>query len=139
MFIDLDHFKSVNDTYGHAAGDIVLRTVAECLSKNIRKSDSLGRIGGEEFSIFLPNTEMKGAVDLAEKARRAIESLMPDIGDQRLKITASIDVARNEHGQQTMKDIQHQTEQAMYEAKGKGRNRVSSFQEMKSQGAPIAV
>lgn len=139
MFVDLDHFKSVNDTYGHAAGDIVLKTVAECLSKNIRKSDSLGRIGGEEFSIFLPNTDMNGAVELAETIRRSVESLMPDIGSQRLKITASIGVARNEHGNQSMKDIQQQADQAMYEAKAKGRNRVSSFHGMQTEGAAIAI
>ena len=139
MFVDLDHFKSINDTYGHAAGDIVLKKVAQCLADNIRKSDSLGRIGGEEFSIFLPNTEIDGATELAETIRKAIELLMPDIGDQRLKITASIGVARSEKGNQSMKDIQQKADQAMYEAKAKGRNRVSTFREIEPQAEAIAA
>jgi len=120
LFVDLDHFKSINDTQGHAAGDIVLKSVADCLTRSLRASDALGRIGGEEFSIFLPNTDMDGAVHLAEGMRRAIESLMPSIGERRLKVTASIGVARNQHSDQTMKDIQQQADQAMYRAKAEG-------------------
>jgi diguanylate cyclase (GGDEF)-like protein len=127
LFVDLDHFKSINDTYGHAAGDVVLKSVADCLTRSLRASDALGRIGGEEFSIYLPNTDMAGATHLAEDIRLAIESLMPSIGERRLKVTASIGVARNQHSDQTMKEIQQQADQAMYHAKAGGRNRVSSF------------
>ena len=130
LFVDLDHFKSINDTHGHAAGDIVLKSVADCLGRSLRGSDALGRIGGEEFSIFLPNTDMAGAVHLAEAIRSSIESLMPSIGERQLRVTASIGVARNEHSEQTMKDIQQQADQAMYRAKAGGRNRVSSFDEL---------
>ncbi len=135
LFVDLDHFKSVNDTYGHAAGDIVLKSVADCLTRNLRASDALGRIGGEEFCIFLPNTDMEGAKHLAEGIRTAIEALMPSIGDRQLKITASIGVARNQHSEQTMKEIQQQADQAMYRAKAGGRNRVSAFDELDAQPA----
>lgn len=127
LFVDLDHFKSINDTYGHAAGDIVLKSVADCLGRNLRASDALGRIGGEEFSIFLPQTDMEGALHLAENIRTSVEGLMPSIGERRLKVTASIGVARNQHSEQTMKEIQQQADQAMYRAKAGGRNRVSSF------------
>jgi diguanylate cyclase (GGDEF)-like protein len=127
LFVDLDHFKSINDTYGHAAGDIVLKSVSNCLVNSLRHSDALGRIGGEEFSIFLPNTDIGGAVLLAENIRAAIEILMPSTGEQQLKITASIGVARNQHSEQSMLEIQQQADQAMYHAKAKGRNRVSSF------------
>ncbi|MEO0317520.1 MAG: hypothetical protein RL404_1197, partial [Pseudomonadota bacterium] len=127
LFVDLDHFKSINDTHGHAAGDIVLKSVADCLSRSLRESDALGRIGGEEFSIFLPNTDRDGAVRLAEGIRSSIECLMPCIGERTLKVTASIGVARNQHSEQTMKEIQQQADQAMYRAKAGGRNRVSSF------------
>lgn len=130
LFIDLDHFKLVNDTYGHAAGDIVLKSVAECLTRSLRASDALGRVGGEEFSVFLPNTNADGAVALAEAIRRNIEMLMPSTGEQILKITASIGVARNSHSEQTMLDIQKQADQAMYRAKAAGRNRVSSIDEV---------
>lgn len=127
LFIDLDHFKLANDTHGHAAGDIVLKSVAECLTRSLRASDALGRVGGEEFSDFLPNTNADGAVALAEAIRRNIEMLMPSTGEQNLKITASIGVARNSHSEQTMLDIQKQADQAMYRAKAAGRNRVSSL------------
>lgn len=129
LFVDLDHFKSINDNYGHAAGDIVLKSVADCLTRSLRASDALGRIGGEEFSIFLPNTDMAGAVHLAEGIRAAIEGLMPSTGERQLKVTASIGVARNQHSEQTMTEIQRQADQAMYRAKSQGRNRVSSFDE----------
>ena len=130
LFVDLDHFKSINDTHGHAVGDIVLKSVAGALSDNIRDSDALGRIGGEEFSIFLPNTDQRGAVELAEKLRRIIEGLMPSTGEQRIRITASIGVAINRHGEQSMLDIQQHADQAMYQAKAQGRNRVSCFEEL---------
>ncbi len=135
LFVDLDHFKSINDTYGHAAGDHVLKSVADCLTKSIRNSDALGRIGGEEFSIFLPNTNMKGATELAEHIRRSIEALMPDVGTGPRKITASIGVARNQHSDQLMLDIQRQADQAMYTAKAGGRNRVSSFEDLSAEAS----
>jgi diguanylate cyclase (GGDEF)-like protein len=125
LFVDLDHFKSINDTYGHAAGDLVLKAVADCLTNNLRESDVLGRIGGEEFSIFLPNTSFVDALNLAEHMRFSIESIMPDVGEGKRKITASIGVAKNEHSEQSMLEIQQQADIAMYRAKAAGRNRVS--------------
>ncbi len=125
LFIDLDHFKSINDNHGHAAGDIVLKSIAECLRSGIRQSDALGRIGGEEFSIFLPNTDINGACQLAEVLRRAIEACMPDIGSQRLKVTPSIGVAGGTGARDIMRDIQKRADEAMYAAKAAGRNRVT--------------
>jgi diguanylate cyclase (GGDEF)-like protein len=127
LFIDLDHFKSINDTFGHAVGDDVLRAVAQSLQSNVRRSDILGRIGGEEFSVFLPNTDVKGAELLAETLRTAIESIQIEVDGVRLKITASIGVAGKRFDQQTMQAIQQHADQAMYEAKREGRNRVSTF------------
>ena len=125
LFIDLDHFKSVNDNHGHAAGDTVLKTVAESLRANIRRSDILGRIGGEEFAIFLPDTNTVDASQVAETIRVAIEASMPNIGERTLKITASIGVAGSTETTQSMLHIQQQADQAMYKAKSQGRNRVS--------------
>jgi diguanylate cyclase (GGDEF)-like protein len=125
MFVDLDHFKSVNDTYGHDAGDIVLKSVAHCLQRNLRKVDALGRIGGEEFSVFLPNIQPEQALALAESIRVNIEALMPDIGTKQLRITASIGIAHNRGHEQRMQEIQKEADQAMYQAKAMGRNRVS--------------
>jgi diguanylate cyclase (GGDEF)-like protein len=125
LFIDLDHFKMVNDTYGHDAGDTVLKTVAACLAEHSRESDLLARIGGEEFSMFLPGTPLQGAMALAEKLRVAVEQSMPAVGSTRLKVTASIGVAINQSHHQQIAAIQSEADQAMYAAKRQGRNRVS--------------
>jgi diguanylate cyclase (GGDEF)-like protein len=125
LFVDLDHFKSVNDTYGHDAGDIVLKSVARCLLDYIRKTDALGRIGGEEFSIFLPDIKPEQALNLAETMRAQVEALMPFIGSKNLRITASIGLAHNQGHNQSMQEIQKEADHAMYRAKSMGRNRVS--------------
>jgi len=124
----LDPFKRINDTHGHAAGDEVLRVVAKTLGERLRGSDLLGRIGGEEFSVFLPDTPLQGAVQLAENLRLAVEQCCPDIGSTTLAITASIGVATRSHSAQSMDAIQQYADQAMYEAKKAGRNRVSTLQ-----------
>ena len=127
IFLDLDHFKAVNDTYGHAAGDAVLKAVAACLQQSVRQSDLLGRIGGEEFSVFMPKTARSGAIQLAESLRRVVEALNPSIGDRNLCVTASIGVAVCEGMVEEMHAIQQRADQAMYTAKTLGRNRVSVF------------
>lgn len=131
LFIDLDHFKSINDAHGHAIGDVVLRKAADCIRKSIRASDILGRVGGEEFSVFLPNANADGAFKAAESVRKAIEALSVEIAPGRsLKITASIGVAVHQQPDQTMQEIQSRADLAMYSAKKSGRNRVSSFCEL---------
>lgn len=134
LFVDLDHFKKINDTHGHAAGDLVLKAVANTLQTGIRKSDILGRIGGEEFSIFLPDTMEAGALLLAESLREQIEALMPQLPSGPIRITASIGVASSSVGQ-AMHEIQQQADQAMYHAKAQGRNRVSSLATVLQGGA----
>jgi len=129
LFVDLDHFKLINDSYGHAAGDVVLKSVADALASSMRQSDIVGRIGGEEFSVFLPNTDLAGALKRAETLRIQIENLMLQVGDVSLQITASIGVARNQHSEQSMIEIQRLADQAMYLAKRQGRNRVSTVDE----------
>jgi diguanylate cyclase (GGDEF)-like protein len=128
LFVDLDHFKRINDTYGHDAGDRVLKAVSGCLSGRLRKDDALGRIGGEEFSIFLPRTSLQEAVALAESIRVLLEALMPSIGTQSLAITASLGVAANRGHDQSMQSIQKEADQAMYHAKAMGRNRVYALE-----------
>jgi diguanylate cyclase (GGDEF)-like protein len=127
LFIDLDHFKSINDTYGHAVGDEVLRKVAQTLQANLRRSDVVGRIGGEEFSVFLPNTQLRGAQLLAETLRVAIETIHIEANGLSLKVTASIGVAVKRIDGETIQAIQQNADQAMYQAKRGGRNRVSTF------------
>jgi len=128
LFVDLDHFKSINDTHGHAAGDEVLRTVAQTLAAQLRRSDLLGRIGGEEFSVFLPQTALAGALQVAESLRLALQQCRPDIGSTRLDITASIGVASHNSGARDIQTIQQRADEAMYEAKKAGRNRVSTLE-----------
>jgi len=106
----------------------VLRVVAHTLSRSLRSSDLLGRIGGEEFSVFLPDTALEGALRAAENLRTAIAQCRPELGDLSLDITASIGVASRAPEAQTMKSIQQQADAAMYEAKKAGRNRVSTLQ-----------
>ncbi len=130
LFVDLDHFKSINDTWGHAAGDAVLRAAADCLRGQARGGDLVGRIGGEEFSIFLPETDLEAARTVAERVRWAIEQLRPQIDGQRVPITASVGVASAPAAAAAMPSIhaiQRQADAAMYEAKRGGRNRVSVF------------
>jgi diguanylate cyclase (GGDEF)-like protein len=127
LFIDLDHFKRINDQHGHEAGDLVLKSVARCLSDRIRKSDVLGRIGGEEFLAFLPDTDDAGAIQLAEQLRQDIEVLMPMVDGNRLRVTASIGVTSKRGDQQSLAILQKQADQAMYQAKAAGRNRVTTF------------
>lgn len=126
LFVDLDHFKRINDTHGHEAGDRVLKAVAHCLRDSLRQSDLIGRIGGEEFSVLLPDTDLPAARQLAETLRQDIEHLIPDIGDGHcLQITASIGVAVAESARETIADLQHRADEGMYQAKRAGRNRVS--------------
>ena len=128
LFIDLDHFKEINDHFGHEAGDVVLRRVAHCLIAHMRQSDVLGRVGGEEFAFFLPNTTLEGASKLGEKLRKAVERLEPTVTDEKqLGITASIGIADNHISDQSVADIQRRADQAMYQAKRSGRNRTMAF------------
>ena len=128
LFVDLDYFKRINDEYGHKAGDKVLRVVADCLTKMKRQSDLLARVGGEEFSFFLPQTGLAGAMQLAERIREAIEEIHPQVnGKTRLTLTASIGVAQHQGDRWSMEEIEREADQAMYQAKRLGRNQVAAF------------
>lgn len=126
LFIDLDHFKNINDTYGHDVGDLVLKATSKCITLSCRESDVIGRVGGEEFSIFLPETDSAGAIAFAETIRVNIEQLSPNIGDNKeISITASIGVASKMVHHKAITDIQRDADHAMYHAKKDGRNRVA--------------
>jgi len=128
LFIDLDHFKRVNDQHGHDAGDAVLKTVAACMARRLRQSDVLGRVGGEEFVAFLPATDTQGAMTLAEALRQDIQAAQPELANgARLEVTASIGVAPGTSVPSTLDELQRRADQAMYQAKAAGRNRVTLF------------
>lgn len=131
LFIDLDHFKMINDTYGHGVGDVVLKTTVACIHQTIRASDLLGRVGGEEFSVLLPDTYVQSAHQITEKIRQAVADLVIPLPDQQsIHITASIGVACDMHCHHALEEIQQQADLAMYQAKKQGRNRVSCLHVM---------
>ena len=123
--LDLDHFKRVNDTYGHAAGDEVLRTLGQVLlDKTRRDLDIPGRIGGEEFLLIMPETNEDGAHQACDRLRRAIEAEPIFIEDEEIRITVSIGVAARESGEESSTSMLRRADKACYEAKAQGRNRV---------------
>lgn len=129
LALDLDHFKRINDNWGHAAGDAALKTFAVTCRQTLREPDILGRCGGEEFAIALPNTGTDGALIIAERLRRAIEDLRVPLPDApTLNFTVSIGVAVTGPGQEpeeAVTDLMSRADHALYAAKRAGRNRVS--------------
>jgi len=122
---DLDHFKDVNDTYGHQMGDLVLQTVAHVLRTNARELDVPARFGGEEFAVILPETDSSGAMVMAERVRKAVEATKVD--DLPQTVTISFGIASfPEHGKST-RELIKAADTALYQAKKQGRNRVCSF------------
>lgn len=119
--VDVDHFKRVNDTYGHAAGDEVLRRLAQTLQERLRGSDVVARVGGEEFVAMLPDTDLEGARAIAETLVAAMnEQQDPVVG----KVTVSAGVATLRGPEYESADLMRRADAALYEAKGQGRNRV---------------
>jgi diguanylate cyclase (GGDEF)-like protein len=143
-FLDIDHFKVVNDSYGHEAGDLVLRGVAQILSGNVRASDIVGRYGGEEFMLILTETEVEEAAALAEKLRLLVERERFDVdGNPSLTVSASIGVVGGVGTQLRMETLVRDADAAMYSAKSLGRNQVYVFAEPDEEArvprAPISA
>ncbi|WP_299819992.1 diguanylate cyclase [uncultured Jannaschia sp.] len=125
VLMDIDHFKQVNDTYGHPAGDVVLAKVAQTLDNSLRHEDLVARIGGEEFLAILPDTDINQMRFVAERLRNAVEELRIDVpGGQVLQVTLSIGVALLEDRDDAASRAMETADKALYSAKGAGRNRV---------------
>jgi diguanylate cyclase (GGDEF)-like protein len=124
LILDLDYFKKINDTYGHPAGDQVLKVVTRLCLSQLREHDLYGRIGGEEFAILLPETPAEAALQVAERIRKGIEDLDILWVGHRIEVTSSIGVAAMNDRDQTMREIISRADQALYNAKGGGRNQV---------------
>jgi len=128
LMLDVDHFKRANDTYGHQVGDIVLQTLSEICLSTLRKNDIVGRIGGEEFAVLLPDTGREDAMDAAERLRAALAAAnVPLSGDQPLRFTASFGVATLCGKDANIDILLNKADQALYRAKGEGRNRVCMY------------
>jgi diguanylate cyclase (GGDEF)-like protein len=134
LIIDLDRFKRVNDTYGHVAGDVVLRAVAETITGQLRAYDSVGRWGGEEFSVLLPQIPEPGPRDVAERIRAAVSTLevkvtIDDASQLITGLSVSVGVAAFPEAGTTVEGLVHAADTAMYRAKRAGRNTVVSIAE----------
>jgi diguanylate cyclase (GGDEF)-like protein len=123
IFIDIDHFKNINDTYGHACGDIILKSVAQTIRGLLRKYDVFARYGGEEFLTLLPETDLEGARVVAERFRRQIEKMTVRYADFTIKITITLGVAKFDERLGADRSIQ-MADKALYQGKEGGRNRV---------------
>ena len=129
-FVDIDHFKAVNDSYGHAAGDTVLRGVAQTIAENLRASDLIGRYGGEEFMLILTETDVEEGAALSEKLRELVERQRVAIeGNPALSVTVSIGIAGGSGQQLRMETLVRDADAAMYSAKSLGRNQTYIFEE----------
>jgi diguanylate cyclase (GGDEF)-like protein len=126
VMCDLDHFKRINDTHGHGAGDQVLSCFGALVHQNLRGTDLAGRIGGEEFLLVLPETEMEGAMFLADRLRNALRNSPQAFGDTLLTVTCSLGVAERGPSDRDGGMLLGRADGALYQAKHRGRDRVVS-------------
>lgn len=127
LILDLDKFKSINDSYGHLAGDQVLKKVADLIKKRIRRPDVCGRLGGEEFAILLPETSTKGAIAFAKDLRSALANTKIKHEQNLINCTASIGLASFDHNLTSTNQWVDQADKALYRAKTQGRDQVVTF------------
>ena len=135
LVIDIDHFKSINDRYGHAVGDVVLQEVAKAIQSAARKHDSVSRIGGEEFLLVCQNTDANTALLAAERLRTLVKTLNVKVAELYIQTSVSIGVANLEEGMLEVDDMVRGADKALYAAKRAGRNRVCLFAHGKTQCA----
>jgi diguanylate cyclase (GGDEF)-like protein len=140
LMIDIDHFKVLNDTFGHHVGDQLLRDVTSILMKDMREVDTVARYGGEEFVIILPETTQTGAVFVAQRLRRAVEQAKFFAGSPHSvqHLTISIGVAVYDTDAQFKRDLIEFADAALYSAKHAGRNRVMCYSELSKQGREVS-
>lgn len=124
LLLDIDHFKTINDTYGHLIGDYVIKNLSELFTKSTRLIDSCYRIGGDEFAIILINTDLKAAHNVGEKLRKIVEDYSFEINEQIIKITLSIGCASS-HETETMKELVTLADSRLYYSKEHGRNQIN--------------
>ena len=126
IMLDLDHFKLLNDNYGHQCGDMVLIEVSALISSLLRVEDIFGRYGGEEFAIILPETNLKGATELGQRICRSIAENSLNYNGQSISVTISLGVAQLSNTDSNYEELITQSDNALYQAKAQGRNQVCS-------------
>lgn len=124
ILIDIDNFKAINDNFGHAAGDTALKEFALNIKSTLRSRDLFGRIGGDEFSIILPNTNSKDSLIIAERIRCSIAAMEIIHQKQRIHLTVSIGIVQSTPKMRTIHDVLNAADKALYQAKSEGRNKV---------------
>lgn len=125
LILDIDLFKRINDTYGHAAGDRVIQVIGAALSQTLRASDKVARFGGEEFVVLVHEVDANGVITVAQNLRRAVETLSIEHQDHKLAVTISIGGAMARSGDRDIQDVIERADGALYKAKAGGRNRVA--------------
>jgi diguanylate cyclase (GGDEF)-like protein len=137
--IDLDNFKQINDTYGHASGDVVLRHAADRMRIVLRDYDYLGRYGGEEFLMVVPSSGAAAVTEVAERCRRAVAEQMVTIGDRRIAVTVSVGLASSTTAGYDEVALLQAADAALYQAKAEGRNRVIGWEDHIRSGPMASV
>ncbi|OLP17955.1 hypothetical protein BST81_12950 [Leptolyngbya sp. 'hensonii'] len=133
LLIDLDHFKQINDTYGHGLGDEVLKATISAITHKLRKIDLVGRLGGDEFAIILPETSAAGGMAVAERLCHAITAVSLEHQSQSIKLSVSIGLTTYQIGDEKLEMILERADRALYEAKRQGRNRVAMIGTVSSE------
>lgn len=127
--IDIDRFKSINDTHGHAAGDLALQRLVSICKSCLRRSDYVGRVGGDEFAAIFPDTPQASALEVAERLQYALSAEVIHLSSGNIRFTASIGIAAYTDPTKDLEDLLHRADQALYAAKSGGRNRVTCDEE----------
>ncbi|MFC1539618.1 diguanylate cyclase, partial [Candidatus Latescibacterota bacterium] len=127
VLIDVDKFKHINDSYGHSIGDRVLRDIAKIFMKGLRDMDILGRVGGEEFALLLPETARNGAAEVAERIRKEVNTYYFAFSGGKVTVTISAGIAESESNPVDIKELYNYADNALYKAKKLGRNRVCVY------------
>ncbi len=127
LMLDIDHFKEINDRFGHAAGDRVLKAIANACCSAKRDSDVVARVGGEEFALMLPETTAEAAMKLAERLRQQIGASYVTIGKEQVNVTISVGVAGAAAATSGIESLLGRADHALYQAKRSGRNRVALY------------
>lgn len=127
LMCDIDYFKRVNDTFGHAAGDVVIQAIADAVRNNLRATDIAGRYGGEEYAILLVDTPLTQATVLAERLRKSVEALVIPYNGQQLKVTLSLGLAEYHSGMKEHRQWIEAADKGLYQSKANGRNQLTCY------------